>query len=309
MPQTQSRYHDLFVEMLVAERGSAANTVDSYSRDLKHFAGYLGADIAEATTADIRGYLESLVRTGMSTATSARRISALRQFFKFLYSEGLRADDPARAIDSPRRGRPLPKVLSEAEVEALLAASRDYEGAEGKRLVALMEVLYATGLRVSELVELPMSAARAEASYILVRGKGGNERVVPMNEPARQAIDEYVPLRDRFIKREADRKWLFPSRAKGGHLTRQRFSQLVKELAQKAGIDRRKVSPHSLRHAFASHLLANGADLRVVQQLLGHADISTTQIYTHVLQQRLKSVVEEYHPLAQDPEEPETPAG
>ncbi len=292
----------MFVEMLVAERGSAQNTVDSYERDLRQFAGFLGRDIAEASTEEIRDYLGDLNKQGMSSATTARRISALRQFYKFLYSEGLRADDPARAIDSPRRSRPLPKVLSEEEVDALLKAARGYHGPEGKRLIALMEILYATGLRVSELLSLPSAAARNDAPYILVKGKGGRERVVPLSEPAQKAIADYADARERFVRREADRRWLFPSRAKGGHLTRQRFSQLVKELADIAGVDRRKVSPHTLRHAFASHLLAHGADLRAVQQLLGHADISTTQIYTHVLQQRLKTVVEEHHPLAKETE-------
>jgi len=294
----QSRYFDLFIEMLTAERGAAQNTIDSYGRDLRHYTIFLTADPADSSTEDIRSYLEMLNAEGMSNATVARRISTLRQFFKFLYSEGIRGDDPARAIDSPRRGRPLPKILSEDEVDALLKATAEYEGPEGLRLVAMMEVLYATGLRVSELLSLPVAAARLNQPYILVRGKGNKERVVPLNEPANKAIADYLQVRSKFVRNEDDAKWLFPSRAKGGHLTRQRFSQLVKELAEIAGVDRRKVSPHGLRHAFASHLLAHGADLRAVQQLLGHADISTTQIYTHVLQQRLKSVVEDHHPLA-----------
>jgi len=295
----QSRYFDLFFEMMTAERGAAQNTIDSYARDLRHFTDFLGTDPADSNTEEIRNYLESLNADGMKNATVARRISTLRQFYKFLYSEGLRGDDPARAIDSPRRGRPLPKILSEEEVDALLTATREYQGPEGLRLIALMEVLYATGLRVSELLSLPVSAARPDQPYIMVRGKGNKERVVPLSEPASQAIADYISVRGKFIRNDQDAKWLFPSRAKGGHLTRQRFSQLVKELAGIAGVDRRKVSPHGLRHAFASHLLAHGADLRAVQQLLGHADISTTQIYTHVLQQRLKSVVEDHHPLSQ----------
>ena len=287
-----------FIEMLSAERGAARNTLEAYRRDLADFATFLSSDISAAATEDIRRYLESLSERGMRASTAARRLSALRQFFRFLYAEGVRPDDPSAAIDSPRRARPLPKILSESEVDRLLVASRQAPAPEGLRLVALMEVLYATGLRVSELVALPHPTASPARPYLLVRGKGGRERVVPLSEPALDALRRYETVRGRFVRRPADGKWLFPSRAKGGHLTRQRFSQLVKQLARQAGIDLQKASPHTLRHAFASHLLARGADLRAVQQMLGHADIATTQIYTHVLQERLRNLVEEHHPLA-----------
>ena len=294
----RSSYLDRFIEMLLAERGASQNTVDSYGRDLNDFAASMSTDISAAGPDDIRNYLHSLADSGMSEATAARRLSALRQYFRFLQAEELREDDPTRNVESPRRGRALPKVLSETAVDALLLAARDYPGPEGVRFVALLEVLYATGLRVSELVSLPLSAARKNEDYLLVRGKGGRERIVPLSQPAKDAIAAYVAIRDHFIRQPKDRRWLFPSRAKGGHLTRQRLSQLLKELAVKAGIDPGEVSPHGLRHAFASHMLAHGADLRAVQKILGHADISTTQIYTHVLENRLRDLVEQHHPLA-----------
>lgn len=284
--------------MLLAERGAAQNTLDSYRRDLVHFDGYLNSDLSQATTEDIRQYLAELEAVGLSRATAARRLSALRQFFRFLIAEGVREDNPTSKVDSPRRSRPLPKILSQKEVDLLLEAARKVGGPEGVRLVALMEMLYATGLRVSELLMLPYPLNQPEAEYIVVRGKGGRERMVPLSPPAIRALSDYDEVRTRFLRRAADGKWLFPSRSRGGHLTRQRFSQLVKELAEAAQIDPSKVSPHTLRHAFASHLLANGADLRAVQQMLGHADISTTQIYTHVLQERMKSLVEDHHPLS-----------
>jgi integrase/recombinase XerD len=287
-----------FLEMLSAERGAAANTLSSYRRDLVHFRKFSNVEINAAQTEDIRRYLADLTELGLSDATAARRLSALRQYYRFLQSEGVRDDEPTRTIEGPKRRRRLPKVLSEAEVEGLLAEARTYDGPEGTRLVALMELLYATGLRVTELLTLPFPILREGADFIIVTGKGGRERMVPLSEPVVVALRAYEVVRTRFIKRPVDDKWLFPSRASGGHLTRQRFSQLVKELAAGAGIDPSKVSPHTLRHAFASHLLANGADLRAVQKMLGHADISTTQIYTHVLQKRLQEFVEEHHPLA-----------
>ncbi|MDA1100727.1 MAG: site-specific tyrosine recombinase XerD [Proteobacteria bacterium] len=292
------KYVEMFLEMLSAERGAAQNTLESYNRDLNHFEAYSSAAIADADSEDIRGYLAHLKREGMATSTAARRLSAMRQFYRFLHAEGMRSDDPTAIIDSPRRVRPLPKVLTEAEVEQLLTAAKTYKGAEGIRLVALMELLYASGLRVSELLMLPYPAVQSERAFIIVEGKGGRERMAPLSIPAIKALQKYDVVRPRFVRRPADDNWLFPSRSKGGHLTRQRFSQLVKELALAAGIDPSKVSPHSLRHAFASHLLANGADLRAVQQMLGHADISTTQIYTHILQQRLQELVKTSHPLA-----------
>jgi len=284
--------------MLVVERGAAPNTLDSYGRDLRHFSEFNGSAIDQANAEDIRNYLAQMEREGMAPSTAARRLSALRQFFRFIYVEGRRADDPSTSIDSPRRVRPLPKVLTEAEVEKLLSAAKTYKGAEGIRLVALMELLYATGLRVSELLMLPYPAVESDRAFIMVKGKGGRERMVPLSETAMKALKNYENVRTRFIRRPTGAGWLFPSRARGGHLTRQRFSQLVKELAAVAKIDVAKVSPHSLRHAFASHLLANGADLRAVQQMLGHADISTTQIYTHVLQERLQELMKSAHPLA-----------
>ncbi len=284
--------------MLAAERGAAQNTLDSYGRDLRHFTKFKGSAIDQADADDIRGYLAYLEREGMAPSTAARRLSALRQFYRFLHAEGMRGDDPSSAIDSPRRARPLPKVLTEVEVEQLLKAAKTYKGAEGIRLVALMELLYATGLRVSELLMLPYPAVQSDRAFVVVKGKGGRERMVPLSEPALKALDRYDGVRARFVRRPADAAWLFPSRSKGGHLTRQRFSQLVKDLARAAKIDASKVSPHSLRHAFASHLLENGADLRAVQQMLGHADISTTQIYTHILQERLQELVKSAHPLA-----------
>ncbi|MCZ6524406.1 MAG: site-specific tyrosine recombinase XerD [Alphaproteobacteria bacterium] len=289
---------EAFLEMLAAERGAAVNTILAYSRDLADFAGHLGGDITRAEKEDIRAYLAKLQESGKATSTAARRLSALRQFYRFLHGEGARVDDPTAGIDGPRRGRPLPKILSVQEVERLLEAARDYPGPEGVRFVALMEILYATGLRVSELVSLPYPAATPERPFLVIRGKGGRERMVPLSEPAKAALEVYEGVRNRFMKRPADAKWLFPSRSKGGHLTRQRFAQLIGELALRAGVDRRRVSPHGLRHAFASHLLAGGADLRSLQQMLGHADISTTQIYTHVLEERLRALVEEHHPLA-----------
>jgi integrase/recombinase XerD len=301
-----SRHVEAFLEMASAERGVGANTLEAYARDLADFAACLktrGLDVEAADAAAIRHYLASLAGAGLSPRTSARRLSALRQFHRFLFSEGVRADDPCLVIDSPRQGRRLPKVLSEAEVDALLAAARQRPGPEGARLVALLELLYATGLRVSELVSLPIAALRRDLRLLIVRGKGGRERMIPLTEPARQAVAAYRLVRERFLprgrNREAATKWLFPSRSGTGHLTRHRFAQLLKELALEAGLDPNKVSPHVLRHAFATHLLDHGADLRSVQQMLGHADISTTQIYTHVLAERLKALVHEHHPLAQ----------
>jgi integrase/recombinase XerD len=307
----------LFLDMLAAERGAGKNTLDAYTRDLADFAEFLGdagRTIANASTDDVRGYLGALGKRGFSAASVARRLSAIRQLYRFLYAEGQRADDPAAIIEGPRRGRPLPKVLSIAEVDRLLDAAR--EGMDGKRplaerlraarLVCLLEVLYATGLRVSELVALPASAAERNARMLIVRGKGGKERMVPLNDAAKTAMTEY-----RALLKEAQREatsgnerskssnWLYPSFGESGHLTRQHFARELKVLASAAGLKPARVSPHVLRHAFASHLLHNGADLRVVQTLLGHADISTTQIYTHVLEERLKSLVRDLHPLGE----------
>jgi integrase/recombinase XerD len=296
-----SRHVESFIEMMVAERGAAANTVEAYRRDLRDFDSFLrqrGVAVERAGLADLRDYLARLAHTGAAPRTSARRLSTLRQFHRFLYGEGLRPDDPTLALDSPRQGRPLPKYLSEDEVDRLLDAARARENADGVRLLALLEMLYATGLRVSELVGLPLGAIARDRRTIGVRGKGGKERIVPLSAPARAAIEAWLPLREKALPRHKASRWLFPSSASTGHLTRHRMGQLLKELALAAGLPRAKVSPHVLRHAFATHLLAHGADLRSVQRLLGHADISTTQIYTHVLEERLKSLVESHHPLA-----------
>ena len=296
------------LEAMLAERGAAANTLSAYRRDLGHYAGWLagrGGDAAKAGRAEIEDYLASLEAEGMSAATRARRLSAIRQFYRFALSEGWRADDPAARISGPRPGRRLPGTMTVEEVDRLLAAARQGPGGEAKRvrLTCLLELLYATGLRVTELVSLPVAAVRGNPRMLLVTGKGGRERMVPLSGPARAALAEWLVLRD--AAEEARRKAgarpsprLFPSRGRLGHLTRIAFYQTLKELAARAGLDPARISPHTLRHAFATHLLANGADLRAIQQLLGHADVSTTEIYTHVLDERLKRLVLEKHPLA-----------
>lgn len=303
---------EAFFEMLAAERGVARNTLESYRRDLVDFAAYVRARTGEPESADsdmLREYFKKLVDRGMSPRTSARRLSALRQYFRFLLLEGVRADDPSTTIDRPRQGRSLPKYLDVGEVERLLDAAKRQLGPEGLRMNALMEVLYASGLRVSELVQLPVSTLSRDDGMLIVRGKGEKERMVPLTEPALEALSAYAPIREVFFpKRQGTKRqgtgrgaaspWLFPSRSAEGHLTRTRFAQKLKELAVEAGIEPRRVSPHVLRHSFASHLLANGADLRSLQQMLGHEDIATTQIYTHVLDQRLKDLVTRHHPLA-----------
>ncbi len=290
----------LFEEMLRAERGASENTVQAYRRDLADLAGFLNRrrlTVDHAQSVDLRAYLAALDAAGMAPRTAARRLSAMRQFYRFLHAEGLREDDPTAALESPKQGRFLPKVLTEEEVDDLLRAARRRPGPEGVRLVALIEILYATGLRVIELVSLPLAAAVRDPCMILVRGKGGKERLTPLNQTAREAMQAWVEVRAQD-HRKATSPFLFPSRSGAGHLTRHRFAQLLKEVAIDAGIDPRKVSPHVLRHAFATHLLNHGADLRSMQQMLGHADISTTQIYTHVLDERLRTIVETHHPLA-----------
>jgi len=300
------RLIDRFLEMMAAERGAAANTLAAYRRDLESYAEHVaaeGADLAAAVPDHIRGHLAALDAEGVARSSAARKLSAIRQFHRFLHGEGLSGDNPATAIGSPRAARPLPKVISEADVEILIAAARArITGAEGKalvkawRLTALLELLYATGLRVSELVGLTAMAATAEPSFILVKGKGGRERLVPVSQSAREVLSSYLAV---LAQAEGGgSKWLFPSWSAEGHLTRQHFALELKALAREAGLDPSLVSPHVLRHGFASHLLEGGADLRAVQQMLGHADISTTQIYTHVQSERLREVVEAHHPLA-----------
>ena len=295
----------LFLDMLAAERGARENTLSAYTRDLGDYSAHLsgrGRGIAKANTEDIRAYLAKLSASGFASSSIARKLSAIRQLHRFLYAEGKRSDDPAAVLEGPKRGRPLPKVLSVADVDRLLTAARGTqtekspaERVREARLYCLLEVLYATGLRVSELVALPASAAKRDQRMLIVRGKGGKERLVPLNDAARRAMTDYLALRKDAGADES--KWLFPSFGESGHLSRQHFARDLKSLAAASGLDARKVSPHVLRHAFASHLLQNGADLRVVQTLLGHADISTTQIYTHVLEERLKGLVRDLHPL------------
>ena len=296
-----SREVDAFLEMMAAERGAAANTIASYRIDLKDFAGFTARRERRIEAADarlIRDYLSWLRAKGRSARTASRRLSSLRQFFRFLHAERIRDDDPCTGIDSPRLGRPLPKYLEEAEVERLLAAAHGATGADGLRLAALVEILYATGLRVSELVGLPMGALARDGRMLTVRGKGDKERMVPLGDPAREAVAAYLAVRNEHLGKRRESRFLFPASGTAGHLSRAHFSNLLKELAAAAGLDPARVSPHVLRHSFASHLLAHGADLRVLQQMLGHADISTTQIYTHVLDERLKSLVGRSHPLA-----------
>ncbi|HJM48359.1 MAG TPA: site-specific tyrosine recombinase XerD [Alphaproteobacteria bacterium] len=297
------RHIEAFLEMMSAERGAAQATLQSYRQDLLALSAFLaGRGLAPlaAQASQLRDFLAAEARAGRAPATVRRRLSTVRQFFRFLYAEGWRGDDPTTAIEGPSAPRPLPKILSQAEVDGLLVAARKRPGAAGRRLEAAIEILYATGLRVSELVALPLSATATDNRLLLVRGKGGRERLVPLGQAAREAIGRYLALRDKFSAGSGvgASPWLFPSRGAAGHLTGRRLAQLLKELAPAAGLDPRRLSPHVLRHAFASHLLAHGADLRAVQQMLGHADISTTQIYTHVLEERLKALVENHHPLA-----------
>jgi integrase/recombinase XerD len=305
---------ELFLDMLAAERGAAKHTLAAYGRDLAAFSAHLGAagrTVADASTEHVRGYLQQLTEDSFAATSVARQLSAIRQLYRFLYAEGRRTDDPAAIIEGPKRGRAIPKVLSIEAVDRLLEAARMglavetpfSERLRAARLTCLLELVYATGLRVSELVALPASAAERNARMLVVRGKGGKERLVPLNEAAKRAMAEYRALLDEAGKDAkggvAKSKWLFPSFGESGHLTRQHFARELKSLAGAAGLRAEQVSPHVLRHAFASHLLHNGADLRIVQTLLGHADISTTQIYTHVLEERLKSLVRDLHPLGE----------
>jgi integrase/recombinase XerD len=308
LPVVSLRIIEVFLEMMAAERGAAANTLESYRFDLTNFAAFMwrrshGIDAAQTT--QVQTYLRGISGAGLSPRTGARRLSTLRQFFGFLYAEGLRSDDPTTAVDAPRQGRSLPKYLSEAEVNDLLATAggdvRKRNSPNDARRRALIEMLYATGLRVTELVGMPLAALSRDRRIVTVIGKGGKERMVPIGDPAAEALGTYLEVRDTFLTVSSQtvmNRWMFPSRSKKGHLTRMRFHQIIKEMAGSAGIDERRVSPHVLRHSFASHLLANGADLRAVQELLGHADIATTQIYTHVLDERLRSLVTNAHPLA-----------
>jgi len=284
--------------MLLAERGAAKNTIEAYRRDLVAVTEYLRPQALDTiTSVGLTDYLSSIAEGGMSPRTSSRRLSALRQYFGFLVQEGIRTDNPTIKIDRPKLGRPLPKYLTEFEVDALLTAARSQRGRHGRRLTVIVELLYATGLRISELVTLPASAAKAQDALIIY-GKGGKERLVPLGRRAISAMQSYEKDRNSFSVGRGDSPWLFPSRGNGGHISRRRVGQMLDELAVEAGIEVQKVSPHVLRHAFATHLLHNGADLRTVQELLGHEDLSTTEIYTHILDERMKSLVLQKHPLA-----------
>ncbi len=296
-----SRHLEAFLEMLAAERGAARLTLAAYRNDLVDLQGFLAASgvaLEAAGTEELRRYFAALAKAQLAPRTAARRFSAFRQFYRFLLLEGRRSDDPTAALDAPRLGRPLPKLLAESEAAALIAAARAQPGPEGLRLVCLLELLYGAGLRVSELVSLPLAAARGDPRFLVIRGKGDKERLVPIGAAARDALTAYLAMRGHFLAEGETSPRLFPSRSAQGYLTRRRCGQLLKELAVSAGIDPARLSPHVLRHAFASHLLDHGADLRSVQEMLGHADIATTQIYTHVLSDRLQRLVSEHHPLA-----------
>lgn len=294
---------EAFLEMMAVERDASPHTLSAYGRDLADAEAWLGdaGGLMGANEAALEAWFADLSRRGLSAATAARRRSSVRQFYRFALGEGWRSDDPSRRIDAPKQGRSLPKTLSRDEIEALLTAAGAADSAAGLRLVALVEMAYASGLRVSELLGLKVEAVRRDPAYLIVRGKGGKERLAPLNTAAREAIKAWLAARDAARPPKApDSVWLFPSHGKTGHLTPRRFAQLLDQAAIAANIDPARVSPHVLRHAFATHLLEGGADLRVVQTLLGHADISTTQIYTHVATDRLSQVVHSKHPLAKD---------
>ena len=288
---------EAFLEMMAVERDASPHTLSAYARDLNDAEDAASGGLMAADETAIEGWFADLSRRGLSPATQARRRSAVRQFYRFALAEGWRADDPSRRLDAPKQGRPLPKTLTSDEIERLIAAASAREGAAGVRLICLMELAYASGLRVSELLGLKVQAVRRDPTHLIVRGKGGKERLAPLNDAARTAVKAWLVQRD-ADKARADSSWLFPSGGKSGHLTPRRFAQLLDQAALDAGIDPPRVSPHVLRHAFATHLLEGGADLRIVQTLLGHADIATTQIYTHVATDRLTQVMNSKHPLA-----------
>ncbi len=290
-----------FLEMLSAERGASPHTLESYQRDLKNCDAFLqkkNKALENATLEDIRDYLAYLYDCQLKPASVARHLSSLRQFFSFLISEQKRSDNPTSQLDWPKLGRSLPKILSEQDILSLLeTCHQDHQSPEGLRLTALLEILYATGLRVSELISLKHDSIAPEKDVLIIMGKGGKERMVPLNKHAGHALDNYLKVRAFFLENNSYSKWLFPSYGESGHLSRQRFGQLLKQLAVQAGVDPQKVSPHVVRHAFATHLLNHGADLISVQQMLGHSDIATTQIYTHIMEEKLKELVLKHHPL------------
>ncbi len=290
-----------FTETITAERGAASNTIAAYTRDLEDFGEFLDSKrktFENAMLAELRAYLSSLVKRGLSAKTQARRISALREFYKYLYTEKIRSDNPTDALDSPRTGRSLPKYLSEDEINRLFKAVEELKSPKKDRMKVLLEILYASGLRVSELISLPAATANVKENFLIIRGKGSKDRMVPLTDAAKQALKDWIPVRERTLPKGRESRWLFPSKGKTGHLTREGFFEELKSLAIIAGIAAERVSPHVIRHSFASHLIAHNADLRTVQQMLGHSNIATTQIYTHILDNRLKKTVEKNHPLA-----------
>ncbi len=288
---------DAFLEMMIAERGSSLRTVEAYRRDLTDLTAFFLArniDIIKAKSTDLMDYMRSVAAQAMSPKTQARRLAAIHEFYRFLYSEDIIKKSPADYVQAPKIGKSLPKYLTEEEVAILI----DTAAKHSVRMHVMLEILYASGMRVSELVELPVMAVTKDNQTISIVGKGSKERLVPMNEPARKALDKWLLHREMKLNRGRVSKWLFPSNGKSGHLTRDGFFKALKDIAIMAGIDSKKVSPHVFRHSFASHLIAHDADLRSVQKMLGHAEIATTEIYTHILQDRLKKTVEKSHPLA-----------
>lgn len=302
---------DQFIEMIRAERGASANTAQAYRRDLESLTAFLKArrqSVLQVGRGSLEAYLASLDDEGMSPSTRARRTSAMRQFFAFLFSESLRADDPGANLETPKQGKRLPKTLPPGAITALITAAAKKEGAEALRLLAMLELTYGSGLRVSEMVALKLSAVQVRegksvSEFLMITGKGGKERLVPVGARAREALGAYLSVRQAFLPEGRPSPWLFPYARAEGHITRQQFGVWLKELALQAGLDPASISPHTLRHSFASHLLEGGADLRVIQELLGHSDISTTQVYTHVAGDRLKRLVEQHHPLARQEKE------
>ena len=295
-----NKHIEAFLEMMAAERGASLRTVEAYRRDLEDVDAFLKAQAKElhkVKRADLEAYMHTVVQNHLSAKTQSRRLSAIREFYRFLYSEDIIKKNPADYLLSPKVGKSLPKYLSESEIGRLL----DVAAHKNRRMKTLLEVLYASGMRVSELVSLPVSSVLKDANSITVIGKGNKERIVPLNEKARQALDQWLMLRELLLKKGRTNKWLFPSRSSSGHLTRDGFFKALKEIAVEAGISPERVSPHVFRHSFASHLIAHDADLRSVQKMLGHADIATTEIYTHVLEDRLKKTLEKSHPLAYNP--------
>ena len=294
-----NRHVDSFLDMMSAERGASPHTLEAYARDLEILAQDLDADVSQASAEQLRVFLSGLMSQGLKPTTAARKLSCLRQFYQFLFAEGVRTDDPTSTLDSPKQGARLPKYLGEEEVDLLLDACREKSTPRALRLTAVLELLYATGLRITELVSLPLTTVARDRPVLIVRGKGNKERMVPIGAPARAAVSEYLKVRESFMPvSQKSSPWLFPAQTTNGHMNRGAVSKALKDLAIGAGISPSRVSPHVLRHSFASHLLAHGADLRSLQQMLGHADISTTQIYTHVLDERLRRLVESSHPLS-----------